>query len=333
MVSDVKVIINLAKPTGKAGTGIPLILAGKETTAVPYTVCGDIDEVKTLFAETTTVYKMAQLLFMQDDAPEKIAVCGSLDGSKTALEKIWDKNFRQIMIASLGEEGEDTLKTISDYVEAKKDKLLFVTINSLSDISTLIEPERTIAFKYGTTEKPAPEAVAALVGATAGLTAGSFTYHDVILKGLEPEEFTTAEFTSYQDKNVICFVEKAGDNVTTDGKSLSGEFIDIIDTKDWLVREIEYRTQRVLNMNKKVSYDNRGISQLESVAVGVLKEGYENGMIAVTDDGLPDYYVAYAPRSETDPNDRLVRLYKLGKFGFGLAGAIHNVQVRGEISI
>lgn len=332
MISDVKVIISTKKVPGKRAFGMPLLLASMETAAVLYTVCANIDEVKKVFPETTPTYKAAATLFMQDNAPSKIAVCGSTEKATTALEKEWDKDWRQLILVSNEKEGDDTFDVISTYIEAKKDKMFFAHISDVIAITTAIKKnERTVAFCHKGGADTFPQA--ALVGATAGLDTGSFTYKNTILKGVESEVFTDAELDAIHAAGAICFLAKAGDNVTSEGKVLSGEYVDIIDSKDYVVKNIEYSIQKVLNSAKKIPYDNNGIAMLESATINVLKDAYNKGMIAIKEDGMPDYSSTFATRDNTAASDRAERKYLNGSFSFGLAGAIHNVEIHGEIII
>ena len=50
--------------------------------------------------------------------------------------------------------------------------------------------------------------------------------------------------------------------------------------KDWIISQIIYRTQKLLNTMPKVPYDNAGIAMLENVCLTVLKEAANMGMIA-----------------------------------------------------
>jgi hypothetical protein len=83
----------------------------------------------------------------------------------------------------------------------------------------------------------------------------------------------------------------------------------------------------------KVPYDNNGIAVLESVAVNVMKDAYNKGMIAANEDGTPAYTIDYAMREDTSEEDRAARKYLGGQFSFKLAGAVHTVEITGEIEI
>ena len=71
---------------------------------------------------------------------------------------------------------------------------------------------------------------------------------------------------------------------------------------------------------------------LEAAATSALQEAGDNGIIAKTEDGAYDYSVTFGKRADTDAGDRAERVYKRGSFRFALAGAVHNVEVTGEIT-
>ena len=324
-MNDVKVTIEIMKAPSKLGFGIPLILVTGADKAVAYKEYASIDEVKADYAETTDTYKMAALIFLQDSCPEKIACCSATTAMSDALDAVFDKGWRQLLLAT---PADGDVKAAAEYIEVRKDKMLFATVADLSEVTALGKGDRTFVW-YHTN----PLFAAALVGATAGLDVGSFTYKNLILKGVDPMDLADAEITEAHAVNANTFVTKAGDNVTSEGKVLSGEYADIVDSKDYIIQQIVYREQKLLNSSKKIPYDNPGISALESVVAGVLLEAYNNGMIATNEEGLPDYSVTFKPRSETDPSDRAERKYVEGTFSFGLAGAIHTVEIKGQIIV
>lgn len=327
MSSDVTVKIDLAKPAGSEGFGIPLIFS--VGAAVDYTECADLDEVKTAgFAATTNTYKAAQLMLSQNPHPEKIAVMGvaSKDGAAAAVSGILNKNWRAFVPVDVEVA---TLTTIAQTIESSEDKLMFAVVADVSKLAALGTGDRTIGFVHSNAL-----ANAALVGKTAAMTPGSFTYKNQILSGIDPMTYSDTQLKAIHDANGITYVEKAGDNVTSEGKALSGEYIDIIDCKDWVISQIIYRTQKLLNSTGKIPYDNTGIALLEAECLTVLKEAADMGMIAFdTDTNQYVYSVDYALRETQSDTDRASRLYVGGAFTFELAGAIHTVKVNGEISI
>lgn len=207
--------------------------------------------------------------------------------------------------------------------------MLFVTAADAEGLKDLGTNDRVVGFVHKNVL-----AAAALVGEASGLNPGSFTYKNLILTGIEPTVLSETELKAIHEANGLTFVTKAGDNVTSEGKAMSGEYIDIIDTKDWIISQIVYRTQKLLNAMPKVPYDNGGIAMLENVCLTVLKEAAVMGMIAYdSDNGRYLYSTNYALRDTQDAADRVERKYIGGNFSFELAGAIHTVVVNGEISI
>jgi len=334
VANDVKVVITLTKAAPRLGFGYPLIFAGKQDAAVAYKECGTLEEVVTAgFAATTDVYKAAQLLFMQNDAPSKIAVCGSTDKTVTALPDILDQGWRQLIVVTAGGEGESTIQEIATYIEScKKHAMYFAHVDLTSDsaaITAMASLDRTFLVAYPGTDVDFPEV--AIVGATAGLDPGSFTYKNIILKGVQGQDYTDSEVDAMHEKGVMTYLQKAGSVVTSEGKVASKEYADIVDCKDYIISQIEYQCQYLLNRVPKLPYDNRGIASLEGVVLSVLMDAAENGMIAVNEDGSYDYSVNFGTRADSAASDISSRHYAKGTFTFGLAGAIHTAKIEGEI--
>lgn len=335
MAYDVKVKIDLTKPVGNIGFGIPLILSENATKAVDYTECANMaDVVAAGFANTTTVYKAAQLVFAQNNAPKKVAVCAVTGGADVAMADavLIAKGWRQLVVVGSGDSTTDVAK-VAAAVELLEGKMYFSGLD-LEDSTALnvTGMNRTVLFYCDATDE-APVPVAALVGAIAGKAVGSYTVKNQILKGVAPQNLTDTQINAIHAKGGITFVAKAGDNVTSEGKVAGGEYIDIVDNKDYIVQQIAYKVQKLLNLSNKVAYDNNGIALIESAVVDVLAGAYNNGMIAVGADGKPAYSVDFALREDTAASDRAIRKYVGGNFKFELAGAIHEAEIIGEIAV
>lgn len=327
---DVKVKIELSKPMGGIGFGVPLLLESGATKAVAYTECYGIDDVvKAGFAETTDIYKAANMIFIQENRPEKIAVCAATEDSlKAAIESVVDKDWRQLVV--IGAESSEYVAA-ADYIETLS-KMMFVSMDNtaFNTFKTSLSGKkykRLVIFVNGTAH-----AAAALVGETAGRAAGSFTYKFKTLKGVTAETFTDAELQAIHGAGAFAYITRSGDDITSEGISQDGAYIDLTDGIDYVVGNIEHRIQKVLNGTAKVPYDNRGIALLESATVSALQDAAVNGIIAEKEDGSYDYSVSFAARAATTEADRASRVYKYGSFKFALAGAIHNCEVSGEVT-
>lgn len=334
MALDVKVNIKLAEIIGKAGAWFPcLYVVNSELEADAYDEYSSLEELvdttsdKTTYTSTTDVYAAANIMFMQDNAPEKIAVLSQSAFSAEAMASHLTKGWRQLVLVG----AHSDIESIATYIETT-DKMLFATVSSKESLGTLYTKvksfDRTFIV-YHTDSK----AVAAVVGATAGLNAGGFTYKNMKIKGIEALDLTASEIDEIHKNGAITIVEKVGDVVTSDGIVASGEFADIIDSKDYIIQHLSYRIQKVFNNNPKVPYTNNGIAMLETATFEILKDAYNNGMIADNDDGTPAYSTSFALRSETSEANRAIRYYPYGKFTFALAGAIHTALIEGVITV
>lgn len=327
--NDVVVKITQKQVAGSAGFGVPLIVQGMAPAAKEYAEYGDLGEISEAGYETTSaVYKQCEKLFMQSNRPSKVALCAGTGKVTDTLKSLKDKDFRQI-IPVLGE-SDDKIQDIAAYVETTDDKLLFVRADDTAALIGIGKMDRTVVIVYSG-ENIGVEG--ALVGATAGLTVGSFTYKNIIIKGIDADPLTDSQIDAIHTAGGICIVRKAGDIVTSEGTAMSGEYIDIIDSKDYIIKNIAYKSQKLLNSTPKLSFDNVGISQLEGVVTNVLSEAFGMGMIAVDEDGVPLYSTSFATRAETSEGDRAQRKYNGGKFSFNLAGAIHYAQINGTVEV
>lgn len=328
MALDVKVTINLAKPVGRVGSWFPLLFVEGE--AEKYAEYKSVDEVLAGgYTAESDAYKAANLIFMQDNAPEKIAILtGTEEALTETLAKYSNKGWRQLML--LGEFNQ----AVAEYVEGKGKMYFahFATQEALTAAYAKIkEFDNTVCVLYTDDTVAYPEA--AVIGATAGLNAGSFTYKNMLIKGVPALDMSDTEIEAVHANDGITIVEKAGDTVTSEGIVASGEYADVIDSKDSIIQKIAYYSQKVFNNNKKVPYTNNGIAMLEAATLQALVEGYNDGMIAENDDGSPAYSTTFALRSGTTEADRASRNYPYGKFAFSLSGAIHKAEITGEITV
>ena len=293
---------------------------------------------------------MAEIVFSQEKEPDKLALLAcELDDLENYLTKDW----RYLCLVETGS-NINSISEIASYIESCGAMKVFVldtstdgssgtgnsvTVNSyISAYNAFKTNERTFVTvgvpRYIGNEVAANSIGTALIANTQSKMPGSFTYKNMSLKSVATDEnINKATLTKYHNYNINAYVHKAGYDVTSDGKCANGGYLDILDSKDWLITQIKYRIQQALIINDKIPYTDTGINILSSVVTDVLNDAYNNGMINTNDSGLPDYTVNFAKRSETKASDRELRQYVEGKFSFGLAGAIHSVTVNGTILI
>lgn len=338
---DVIVNIDIKKATGlNVDFGKPLIIA-EMTSAVAYKEFTSLEEVKETYTSTTDAEKkviaMAEMIFSQEHKPKKIAIacCSPAEAEADTpalvdlLNSVYDKDWYYLLCA---DNTQNTIIALADVIEANKRKM-FVTRTSTESVLTSVKVknyQRTIVFFHETVGEYAD---AGLVGECGAQTVGSITWKFKTINGLTPADYTQTKIDSIHENGAICYVTKAGDNITSEGITVSGEYIDVINAMDWVQFNIEYRVQKLFNANPKIPYTNNGIAMLENAVVGVLQDAYNNGMIAEDNDNLPLYSTNFPGRSETSAVERQKREYNLGTFEFELSSAVHVAVIRGYISM
>ncbi|MCY7484432.1 DUF3383 family protein [Paenibacillus alvei] len=330
---DVDVVIEVQRPTPKLGFGKPLIV-GSSTAGQAYKNYADLEAVKADFDEKTEVFKAARAIFLQDNAPAEIAImCRKTDATPQPLSEVMTEAFKRdwYFVVPTSELVAD-ITAIADAVEQDGTRQFIACSGKKTDLGAIKKKgyKRTTIF-YHTDPSSYPDA--AMVGAVGSLDVGSVTWKFKKLNGIVPLDIDTTEMNEIHDLGAITYVVKAGDPQTSEGKTVNGEYIDIVHSRDYLVSSISFAVQKLFNRTDKVRFDNVGIAMIEGEVRTVLKRADLSGMIAHDDDGLPIYSTSFIPRSQVDPADREKRVYNGGTFEFELSGAIHQTKIKGIIKL
>lgn len=336
-LQDVKVIIDIKKPSSLIGLGTPLILASKTgSNESTYKEYYDLDSLKADFPDTTDAYKLAKSIIGQGDyRPNKVAVATYNEKATTpikakdALEKYFYNDWYFVLL-DVGEVADKI--AISDLVEEKAIKMVAHKVADTTERDALKAKkyDRTIVFQHSVNAE-LPHA--GLIGAVGSKPVGSVTWKFKNIKGITPQDLSVTEVMAAHKNGAITYVTKAGIPQTSEGIVVSGEYIDVIHGKDWIKLNLEQQIQYLLSTNDKIPYTNQGIAQIEAVVTTVLETATRFGIVATGDDGKGQYWIKAQRRDEVLPSDRAERKYNGLSFGFDLAGAIHEATVKGEIVI
>lgn len=332
VANDVIVTIDIQRPTPKLGFGKPLII-GSSVSGMDYKSYSDLDAVKKDFAENTEIYLAARALLSQgDNSPAEIAVMLHKTEGETLADligKMFSKDWYFLVSTS---SVIANITALADAVELNGTRLFFASSSSKPNLATIKAKKykRTAIFYHADTANY-PEA--AWVGRAGAISPGGATWKFKTLEGILPMDITTTEMLAIHELGANTYVTKAGDDQTSEGITVSGEYIDIIHSQDYITQSIEFAVQKLFNRSDKVSYDNNGIAQIEGEVKTILRRADLNKMIAHDDDGLPLYSTTFKSRSQVDPADREKREYNDGKFSFELAGAIHKTKISGVIKL
>lgn len=134
-----------------------------------------------------------------------------------------------------------------------------------------------------------------------------------------------------QHGNVYTVV--SGLSVTRPGVSASGEFIDVVRGRDWLVARLKEAVFGVIAGNRRVPYTNGGVAMLVGAVHGVLRRAQGTKERPGFLDPEVDILVEAPLVEDVDPADRAARIFPDITFSAKIAGAVHSVVINGTISV
>lgn len=310
-------------------TGLLLSKADPKSGAV-YKEYSDLDAVSEDYPEGMPVYFKSNFYFAQNYHSDRIAVLAYPKGKlNDALGAFWYNNWTFAVFA-------DSKNSIGDYIqasnifEANKDHFLVLQFETSEaiDNAKLGGQDYTIATVHALNEAMD----SALVGATASLTVGSVTWKFRKLNGITPDDLTVGERKGIDSSHGIAYITVMGEPETSEGWTLSGDYIDNLHGDIWIKSNIQGKIQTLLQQNNKIPYEASGINMLVAAVTEVLATGWEQGII-LTDDATKkgSYSVTASPRSAQSIEDISKRHYGGINFTYHRSGAIHTVTVNGTV--
>lgn len=293
-----------------------------------YVEYSDVDAVGYDYGEQSGIYAKAFAYFAQANPSDHIAVL-TYDPSKLneSLEAFWYFDWT-FAIQAESKIGDETM-SLSNIFEANKDHFLVLQSADPSVYASYKGQNYTIGLVHDLDEPMD----AALLGSAALLTVGSTTWKFRNLVGITPDLLTANELEGIATNYAIAYVEVAGQGETSEGTSLSGEYIDTLHGALWVKTEMQNRLERLLQSNNKIPYEQSGINMIQGVATTVLEQAWEQGIVLTNEsNGKGDYNVTATPRSAQSTDDLSKRHYGGLSFTYHASGAIHTITVHGTLN-
>jgi len=346
------VTVNITRETTSvavAAFNVPMILSSFATskTTTAFTRARSYGSIKDMtddgWASTDAVYKMANAIFAQNPSVSRVVVgradSGDADvAASLAAIQAEDNSWYGLVV---DQAFEDDVADIAAWVEANKRLGFYWTTDAdvpdatkTTDIASTLKGmayDRAVTIwnpmpMDGATEKPDyPDA--AWVGEGFPYEPGTSTWAYKTLKGISPANVSGKE-TTLQNKNCNYYSEVGGVNITQEGKVASGEWIDIIIGTDWIEARLSEAVYSALVNNRKIPYDDSGITLIEGLVKGVLNQAAAAGILQA------DSIVVTVPRYADIPQaDKLARKLPDVKFTALYQGAIHRTTINGTISV
>lgn len=265
---------------------------------------------------------IATRLFMQKPQPQAVAIIGSVGKASEVFKKALDAN-KDFFFVVCTDNSAEAIKALSNDCQANN-KIYAVTVNDIAEAKALkgVGDNTFVAF-HNDPDSYLAEGLAVIMSYNIGGKTAKFKQ----IQGVDEAEISLTDMKDLDGKNIFTYVKKLGVLQTTEGKMLSGEYIDIVLGEYWIRFRMEERMQRLAITQDKIPYTNRGIAMLVSVAEQVLNQAVDMGIIEAG-----QYRVDYRKREDVPSNDVALRKYDYIVWTAMLQGAIHSGQISGILT-
>lgn len=267
-------------------------------------------------------YKLAQRLFMQKPQPQEVAIFGKKGSAEEAFKGALEVNSDFFFVVCTDNSAE-AIKALSNQCQVNN-KIYAVTVNDLEQAKALqgVGDNTFVAF-HNDPEAYLAEGLAVVMSYKIGGKTAKFKK----IQGVDEAVISLTDLKELEKKNIFTYIKKLGVLQTTEGKMLSGEYIDIVLGEYWIRFRMEERMQRLAMTQDKIPYTNRGIGMLVSVAEQVLNQAVDMEIIEAG-----QYRVDYRKREDVPSNDVALRKYDYIVWTAMLQGAIHSGQISGVLT-
>lgn len=204
------------------------------------------------------------------------------------------------------------------------------TTDVASDLKALATT-RTVGIYHRGIGRTQDWAAAAWLGVGLAADPGSITWAFKTLATISVDTLQAGERTSLATKYWSSYEAINAVNVTFEGKTGSGRFIDVTHFVDWLYATIQIDAFALLANAPKLPYTASGLAAIEGSIRGSLAKGKKN-----PNPGLdPDYQsqVTVPGVAAQSTTDRAARIVRGIEFQDRLSGALHNLIIRGRVSV
>lgn len=317
---------------------------------------GSLEEIRAKgWEENDNIYKAAKVAFMQEPKPREIYISvpaqpsleekgvEETDETSNPIEEETNSNTGMIdavdrALETLGWYGlavtdpeEEDLEKIAERIETHEKIFAFRTEEMRNPFV-----EKKYMRTFGIYSKE-PFIHVAWMASCFALDPGSETWAFRSLTGMEPSKLTTGNIRQLEELELNYYTSCAKKNITLKGKMVGGEWIDVIRFRDWIKNQMQLRIYNLFITHTRIPYTDAGIALVQNQIEATLKEGQEVGGIAETEydeEGklVPGYTVNVPKAASLTSAQRASRVLKGCYFTARLAGAIHVVELQGQLN-
>lgn len=313
-----------------------LIFVGQALPFQEFTSHKDFVEV-VVGEDQENVRKTMQVMFNQKERYPKIAALGVAE--ETDLLSALEPNNALGDAYWIASEGltEDGHKALSDYAEDSG--YIYMPTMTLEDATAYKESTDLLSKIYDrtfimVTEKEGDNLGAALVSLSSGNFFGHWWPKFKTLNNMSPTSYTEDELTTIRNINANTYLRENGVNVVSDARVLSGEFLDIVQTEDYLRDAILTEIWNILTKTPKIAYIQKGIDLVHSGLIAALDKASQTSVgVLLLDENNDVTYTTSAPlRNEIDTELIKQRILPDLKFTAIPSGAVGSVEITGLIT-
>lgn len=338
----VNVKISISEGVGSSASFSNILLVGiaaDDATPKNIAVYASANEIlEAGWDENSAIYKAAVVAFMNGATQLYVAEKGASESISDVLNRA-NETDGWYGLALAGFEPAD-YKTVADWAESNS-KLFGYTVDCSESIENPVPTTYSYAFGIGTkktvTNDNNTHLAVAFLAKSLTYQAGSETWAYKTLSGVEYDEFTASDIAKLKTAGLNYYVLCAGKAITLEGKTTSGEWIDVIRFRDWLLNDMQTRIYNLFIKNAKVPYTDAGIALIQNQMIASLKEGQSVGGIAQTeydDEGneIPGFTTSVPTSANIGDANKATRTLAGCSFTARLANAIHIVEIRGTLT-
>lgn len=312
--------VNIQKKTvavSERGFGTILILDNKKDIDFKYVDADNLEGID------GAVLDIAKRLFMQKPQPQKVAVFGKAGAIDAAFNAALEANNDFFFVVSTDNTTE-SIKKLAELAQVHN-KIYGVTVNTIAEAKKLYNEvsENTFVMYHDDPKAYAAEAMTVIMSYKVGGKTAKFK----TIQGVKAAKVSLTELDELHKNNIFTYIEKLGVLQTTEGKVLSGEYIDIVLGEYWIRFKMEEALQRLALVNDKIPYTNVGIGMIVGACEAVLSRAVDQGIVE-----KDQYKVDYKLREDVPSNDVALRKYDYVMWTAMLQGAIHTGQISGILT-
>lgn len=285
------------------------------------------------FEDAPKAHALLTRLYMQKLKPQNVVVVGTTEGTLDAkLSSLIEEGTSDFFFVTSTVNDMEAVKKISEICHVNS-KVYGVTVSDIEVAKTLGEEvaktlgeevfDNTYVYYHPEEDAYLAEAMAVIMSFDIGGKTAKFKQ----VQGVKAVAISNTDLQALHKANVQTYVEKLGVLQTSEGKMLSGEYIDVVLGEYWVRFRLEEALQSLAVTEKKIPYTDRGIAMLVGETEKVLARAVDQGIVEAG-----QYRIDYRKRKDVPVDDVALRKYDYIVWTAMLQGAIHQGQISGVVT-